>query len=401
MRVIQIDYSLVLLSKQKRRDSVSKYSRIRFVTKLLYEGLYQPHRIPAFIFYKLNLYDRLEPILGAEGLHKPPASASGYCNHPLTHPENIWAVRAPHLKKTHAVELREDYALVTGRASGSVVVFDISNLNELEYVETVRGEQLKQAHGLSSAGDYAFVTCDKAARVTVLDITDITCPEVIASCRDTERLNVVKRHHYEDGLLYCAVEGSHALTVVDVTEPTSPTIIGHVADEETLTLANDVYVRNGTAYVAARGGHFAAVDVTDPTAPTVLGTKVHSDLRGPKNCTVDNQDIAYVAARGADALTSVDVSNEKSMTLLDSISNNNFQGTQEVALDDQVNPNYAYVTNRRGTAFVVVDVSDPTDLREVATIDSWFDFRDPQYVVYRNGLAYIASDGSNSLTIVG
>lgn len=366
-------------------------------------GLRKPHRILPFLLYQF------EHLLGAERLLKP-RKKTPRLEHPLTDPTTLWAKRAPgDLKKPHAVALKSDYAFVTGRFSGSLVVFDISDLSDISHVATVTGPQLAGAHGLSIEGDYAYVTCEqtafdqtcgKSCRVTVVDITTPTSPAIVSSLQDTEHLKLVKRHDYHDGKLYCAVAGANALTVVDVSDPTAPAILGSVADSQSLRRANDAFYHDGRAYVAALKGGYVIADVSTPTDPEILGVLSADEMGGLKNSVVDDREVAYVTCMGSDRFITVDVSNPGNPTILDSVGSDQKTRFIDVAVDEPSDPTYSYVTNYLEKSLTVYDVSDPEELQEVSKLQRFFDLRDPQYLTYRDGAVYIAADGSDCLSVV-
>lgn len=377
------------------------------ISRLLVRGILNPKSIPPFLHnYLINNY---EHILGAEGLQKPRFFDPNNRENPLKNPTKCWSVRAPNLQKAHAVTIKDKKAYVTGRKSGTLSIFDVSDLSSLSHISTIGGSELTGAHDITVVDEIAYITCEQPSfdqrchdgcRVTIADVSNSSTPEIVSSLRDTKNLRLVKRHDYHNDFLYCAVAGAASLTIIDVSDQKSPKVVGSVSDKIRLSRANDVFYNNGYAFVSSYDGDYCIIDVTNPTTPKLISSITGDNLRGPKNSVVDDRGIAYVAARKSSSLTTIDISDPENPNELSSISSLNLDGPQEVAIDDSTHPKYAYVLNRHGTSFVTLDVSNPSKIQEVGMMDRRFDMRDPQYLHYDDGIGYIAADGSNCLSIV-
>lgn len=354
-----------------------------------------------------SLYNRIARVLGTEGLGKP--AIQTVPGGPLQRVTALFAVRSfEHLRKPHAVKVRDGLAYVTGNASDSVCVFDVSELDNMGLVGTLSHSKLEGAHDLSLRDDYAVITCQQGDSVTIVDISDPESMSIVASIRD-ERLAGAKRHHLRDGLLYSSVKRACGMTVVDVTTPESPEIIGSVRDSELMESATDAYVRGDYAFVSALRGAYSIIDISEPTVPEVTASLRSETVHKPKNSVVDGRGIAYIAASGSDTISLVDVSDPQSPSEITSVSDERFSVPLDVVIDDQDDTRYVYATFRRdssllkklfGTSFAIVDVSSPEKPVIMDTMKCNLDMLDPQYIEYRNGRVYIAADGSYSLNVV-
>lgn len=354
-----------------------------------------------------GIYNRIARVAGAEGLGKP--AIQTVSEGPLQRVTALFAIRSfEHLQKPHAVKVRDGLAYVTGNASDSVCVFDVSELENMRLVGTLSHSKLEGAHDLSLRGDYAVITCQQGDRVTIIDISDPESISIVASIRD-ERLSGAKRHHLRDGLLYSSVKRACGLTIVDVTTLKKPEIIGSVSDSELMESATDAYVRGEYAFVSALRGEYSIIDISEPTAPEVTASLHSNTLHKPKNSVVDGRGIAYIAASGSDTISLVDVSDPQCPSEITAVSDERFSVPLDVALNNTADPEYAYVTFRRdenirtklfGTSFVILDISSPNEPEVVETMKRNLDMLDPQYITSDIERVYIAADGSYSLNAI-
>ena len=354
------------------------------------------------------IYNHLARYAGAEGLQRPSNTCTTNPKAPLRRVSAQYSIRNfSRLRKPHAVKIQDDCAFVTGNASQSICAFDISDLNDISLCGYLQSPELTAVHDITLDKNRAIVTCHTGTTV-VVNISDPSEMSIIHILTD-RRLAGAKRHHYCDGILYCATNDNNSLTAVDIAKSSSPEIISSVSDRSLLARANDVFVHDQYAFVSALHGSYTVIDISNPNQPTIINSIYDERLTRTKNSVVDHRDIAYVAASGSDTIALIDVSNPSSPDVIGIISDERLSVPLDVELNDYNDPQYLYVTFRRdkswlakafGVAFAVFDIRDPYNVSLCDIRRNNFDMLDPQYITEDNGRVCIAADGSYSLNVL-
>ena len=242
------------------------------------------------------------------------------------------------------------------------------------------------------------------------------------------------------GAAYLAVSGNYAytlgfyagtLTVVDISNPSAPQVVGQSPFASSLLNASHLVISGSYAYVVSQnrngpsgtssnddgtGNSLTILDISNPTAPTIVGS-VHDSttMFGPHGVAVSGSYV-YVAAQGClsgqpcpnasvgDAFVVIDASNPSQPRIVASIRNANLPspwtgtGALKHACSITISGNYAYVTASYTGRLTTIDISDPLHPAIVSSLPS---LPLPVDVAVANGYAYIANENSTGpVTVV-
>jgi hypothetical protein len=150
--------------------------------------------------------------------------------------------------------------LYTGTSAVTVAVLDVSDPTAPQVRNVIEGFP---CWGLNFSGEHAY--CASEASLFTFDVQDPVVPELVSTLefeKDVAVLNVI------GGLLYANTPG--ALHVVDLSNPAAPAIVGRIGGLGG-RCCRGIDVHNGYAYVL---GYLSllVLDVSAPTAPVLLQT---------------------------------------------------------------------------------------------------------------------------------
>jgi len=225
-----------------------------------------------------------------------------------------------------------------------------------------------EALSVAVSGNYAYVA-GGAAGLQVIDVSDPARPQQVGSSGPGQamELAVLGRYAY-------VVDGSAGLWAVDVSDPANPQV---VSAYDTGGVAVGVAASNNYVYVAVMGWHdgtnshnpgLLVVDVSVPAHPRRMGG---CDVPSASGLAVSG-DYAYVARPGA-GLRVIDISdpgNPRQVGACTYESAGAYSGC-----DIAVSGHYAYVTDAGelwydGSGLIVIDISNPTNPRQVGRYDT-------------------------------
>jgi len=266
------------------------------------------------------------------------------------------------------VAVAGNYAYVAAEEDGLHVV-DISDpaaLTEVSvYTTTVPSNPWVYFRNVAVAGHYAYILKDVfwvlayQMYLVVLDVSNPASPVQISdSLLNGDTQEVLVADHY----VYIA-SGWAGLRIVDVAQPTAPV---EVRFNQARDFATAVAAANGYVYVGAGqsigtyvcSGELDVVDVGNPSSPVAIG----SDGGGCVSDIAVTSRYAYLPTTGrGGSLTIVDISNPAVPIQAGSyVSDTDFFGGYSTVT---VADSRAYVT---GFGLVLLDVSSPTNVREIA-----------------------------------
>lgn len=180
------------------------------------------------------------------------------------------------------IHIEGHYLYVVSTGADSVVIYDLSDISNVESVATIdysaAGAAFDGPWSIDVKGRYAYVVTQGGA----LDIIDISDPE-----------NPVRKGNIQDGdggalltlplrvdvvgnYAYVAAYSDDAMTIVDISDPDDPTYVGSVTSEADLDNIIDVE-KVGNYVITANNNtnanaDIAIIDVSDPTSPSVVNT---------------------------------------------------------------------------------------------------------------------------------
>ena len=281
-----------------------------------------------------------------------------------------------------------DYLYVGGgHNTDGLTIIDVSDPRNPQF-ESLTGTVTDIGHGVAKKGDYAYVSGRASGSIEVFDVSDPTNPTIVDSISNSDRQGSLGLH-IVDNTLYCAVAGDNdpdvsdsvdgGLQAVDITDPTnisetafiSSDVDGSIYPErkpgtDTLLLTPyradrfstfDISDRNNpslnvstsfeelddgrgldvkgdTAFIADQNGRVLSIDVSDPNNPSQIDSLSDSDLNGARECRLSNSgNQLVVAGRQSDIATILDVSDESNLTKEGTISDAEFRELYGVEID--------------------------------------------------------------------
>jgi hypothetical protein len=238
---------------------------------------------------------------------------------------------------------------------------------------TIVGSFPVPGHFVTLAGHYALIA--QAKHVAIIDIAEPTAPIEVGSYDIGKSVNQIvttgtpgsetayayASWEYCDPVLAHGCEGG--LRVLDISKPTAPIQVGTYtlpgAPRAIVLVGRHIYVA-----VALVGSHLinslVILDLSTPTQPTQISTTTVPGFA--KDLAVAGH-YAYVTAWD-EGLRVIDVANPAAPTEVGSYKYSPHSSTQGVAAAD----GYVYITDQRDNRLMVLDASNPTALRNIATV---------------------------------
>ncbi len=250
-------------------------------------------------------------------------------------------------------------------------------------------EALDRPHDVELQGNLAVVP-GKGGSLALIDVSDPTSPEIIWHRRQPQELNDAETVlPLGNDWLFLGTNDFHS---IDVTDPRRPIFHTHISDRKKITRINGMVRRDRWVFAASKHGWLDAFEISNPKEPTLAGaTDIRSrfgvgsphdvDLFGSHAIVPDPAGFNRVKQSGKLALLRVfDEHRAKPLpadkwTLTGVVTSKHLAGANRV----QVSGNHAFVgasTRAGGGMFVVVDLSDPSSPRQVASLpfapdDGW------------------------------
>ncbi len=266
---------------------------------------------------------------------------------------------------------RGSHVFVAGMGQG-VASIDVANPAAPVVVGQV--QTFGTAYGIG-AFDIWLVVADGGHGLVTIEAFHPESPPILGG---NATIPAIERVAAADAFVYAAC-GSLGLRVVSVEAIGDPVVVGAL---DTAGFARDVAVAGAVVYVADGAAGFAIVDVSAPGAPTLRGTLDTASAFA----VTGSEEVAFLA--DGNSLLAIDVSNPDAPFVTGDIA---FPTT---AHDVVVRGDVAYVANFT-EGVQVVDVSDPSALALITTIDT------PDYslAVDAAGSALYVGDAQYVLTV--
>lgn len=213
---------------------------------------------------------------------------------------------------------------------------------------TLNDLSLANTTGLSVQGDYAIVTCSTV--INIVNISNPSSPTLIDS--------ITPVGGYSDGR-GCKAIGKYFCT--------------------TSELGNDFYIFDGSdPSNISPSGEDSIVNGTS------LNQAYYFDIAGS---------FAFVPARGGSRLTSIDISNPSSLTIVSSLNDANLLDITDVKIYGK----YAYTIG--DTKFNVIDITSPSSMVIIDTITDVTNLIEPSGIKVRGNYVYICTIGGRFIVI--
>ena len=237
-------------------------------------------------------------------------------------------------------------------------VVDFKDLNEPEDILVHRG--------------YAYVPCRDGRNVAIVDLANPKKPEVIASIRHPDMLDMFGVSA-EGNFLYAVSMSNQKLIIADISNVREPKVISTLTVggrgnynsnyDSYHTRLRKVLVQNGIAYVThCNEGRLYIIDVKDPRRPQIIS---HLDTGDGGFAVFVEGDYAYLAgcSPGASVIVA-DIRNKRNPKIVKKISN---EDILSCTCDFQKKGNYLFATGYGDNTFLTFDISDPVNITLVST----------------------------------
>lgn len=267
-------------------------------------------------------------------------------------------------------EFGNEYALVG--ADKGVSVVDISNpQNPVEVYWHVGAESVWR--DIKTYGDYAYVTTEAEDGLLIIDLSPLPNGSIVNTTNYYNGSNYWSSAHnlFIDengyGYIFGSNRGNGGAIILDLfTNPMEPSEIGEYDN----WYIHDGYVVNDTLYAAhVNDGFFTIVDVSDKSNPIVLGSQTTpSNFAHNIWPTADQNYVFTTDEVSGGFLTAYDVSDPTSINEVDRIQSSPNSGV--VPHNAHVKGDFLY-TSYYADGIVVHDISDPSNMVEVASYDTY------------------------------
>ena len=232
------------------------------------------------------------------------------------------------------------------------------------------GTQNANAVAYDSSGDTAYIVRQSGGgdELVIMDVSTPASPSLLGSLdlgANASKIEVVGDYAY-----VATYSDTQELMVIDVSIPASLAIdAAYDASGSANGLALDV--SGDRAYLGRNSSgddEFFIINISTPTSPSLVSSfDVGSNV---DSIAIDGTEAYITAAAAAEELTSLDISNENSVSLLDTLDLTGGQDGYAVIIDSSNNDAYvARANNGSGDEVFSVDISTPSSLVLQDSID--------------------------------
>lgn len=293
-----------------------------------------------------------------------------------------------------------DYAIM-GVLDGTAIV----RVNDLELITTIPGPKNHDPYyhrDMMTYGDYLYVCHEMTGTNQGIQIIDMSpLPDSVRYVDTINRSDAggqsanTSHNLFVDeatATLYTVRKYANGIRILSLEDPEDPQDMGIFETPD----AHDVFSRNDTVYVAEGwNGSFSIWDASESkSAPTLLA-RVDIPNGGYSHTVWATEDGHY--------LMTAEETSRKTMKLWDITDFENIEmvgeylGASKLAHNIHIKGDFAFVSHYSSGA-VVVDISDPTQLKEVASYDTYTDSDASTYLgawgIYPfspNGYVYVSN----------
>jgi hypothetical protein len=249
-------------------------------------------------------------------------------------------------------------------------------------------DALDRPHDIKLQGNIAFVP-GKGGSLAIIDVTDPKSPRIIWHQRQPIELNDAETVLPLGDRLFLGTNDFHS---IDISNPRKPVFQSRISDRKQIARINGMVRRDQWIFAASKHGWLDAFDISDPKQPAVAGAadiKSRFGVSSPhdvdlfRNHAVVPDPAGFDRSKKAGKLALLGVFDTRTKQLLPAekwtltgiVVSKELAGANRV----QVLGNHAFVgaSTRAGSGmFVVVDLSDPSSPRQVASLpfaanDGW------------------------------
>ncbi len=263
-----------------------------------------------------------------------------------------------------------DYLYIVSDVDDALVIYDISDpTNPVLAGDVTDGDcnddgcALDGAHGIAILGDVAYVVSENDDGITSFDISDKANPKFI-SALTASQLTGAYRINISDDKAFIASRGSDALVIVNIGDPKNMFVEGYIGDAQNtayhLGELRDVDISDHYAFVVSYlEDSVSVVDFSDPNNLVLVDELIDEVCDLDEMALAPDEDSGGIFTKIARAIVgkayAADPDNPCMLDGADSI----------VIAGD-----YAYVGAAIDDGIDVIDISDPTNIHHVGSIEN-------------------------------
>jgi len=247
---------------------------------------------------------------------------------------------------------------------------------EMQIVDVIAGPSLGDCYyhrDIQTFGQYAYAVSEMAGTVRGLMIMDMsTLPDSVRLVNTYETPTNIRSHNMHidvnKGFAYIISQNARGVRFVDLADPVNPVDVNLLITPTSNTLTHDVFARNDTLYVSeGTNSAFSIWDVSDKQNPVFIN-RIVSPTGGYGHNAWPTDDGRYLMTTEETNNRTVkmwDISDLSNIVLADEyLAPNNIAHNAHIWGDLAVISHYAYGVS-------VVDISDPLNMEEVASYDTY------------------------------
>jgi hypothetical protein len=270
------------------------------------------------------------------------------------------------------IDVVGDYAYITDINSAEMHVYDVSNPADPKMVGSVNlttgNDLVEDSLGtIIVQGDYAYIYYMNRelygvtnGHVVVVDISNPANPTRVGQSVSLTATNFSYDLDVQGNYVYFADNQNSQLDIIDVTVPTNPTLVKTVS----VTAPHAVVVSGKYAYTVPEqttNDPVSVVDISDPPNAFLVGTVNSMSAGYPVDMAISKNALFI---HDSSELIAMDISNPSAPVLKDDISSSGGL----IRMPQSIIATGDYVYTFTGSALVIFDVSDLTDLKLIAQI---------------------------------
>jgi hypothetical protein len=266
----------------------------------------------------------------------------------------------------------------------------VLNCEDPDEIETIAefADTIGRVNNVAVDGNIAYVVTNWD-HLRTIDISNPARPHLLGSLQTTLQLGSRYNIAVHNGIavLPCLRE----IYFISVVDPANPVLLdsldsGYYICNVALT-DSIAYLAHCVYYDQPETGMITAVSISDPQNVEVLGDLILGHIPGP---LLIKDSTAFVGIGAHTLLFSVDISNPREMTVLDSCQTEMLGGALNDLALNTLNPNILYGVGTQSTGVVVFNISNPHEVTLTDSIRIGWDTYDK--VSFGNGYLYIAEE---------
>jgi len=328
------------------------------------------------------------------------------------------------LTNAFSFETSGKYAYVGAYSGNALEIIDISDptdpVHVSKLIDTSSGGNTLGLYNIidvTVAGKYAYVLSNGNDTLSIFDISNPVTPVQVGYVQQgngADALDQPRSIYVSGKYAYVTTDVNDSLTILDISDPTAPTEVSYILDGLGATYIEgtfDVYVQGSFAYITSMVDNaLTIINISDPTNPTEAGYIRHgvgaTALSYPFGVKVSGK-YAYVTSFSSNSFTVINISDPTNPTEVSYLQHgtNLTYGGDAYSLD--ISGDYAYITgfNDASSAVTMIDISDPTNPKEVtylqdlSTVDEP-EFYKPTMIKVVGKYAYVTGYNDNGFAIL-